>query len=507
MVYMKNRLSLAQIKTEILSGATVALALIPEAVAFAFVAHVNPLVALYAAFFVGLITAVFGGRPGMNSGATGALAVVMVSLVVVHGVEYLFATVILMGVIQMIVGLLHLGKLIRIVPHPVMLGFVNGLAIVICLSQLGHFKVVDAVGNQQWMEGSQLYTMLGLTALTVLLVYLIPKVSKAIPAALVAILAIFALTSFFDINTPTVGSMGSIAGGFPEFHLPMVPFNIETLYIILPYSLILASVGLIESLLTLALVDEITETNGKNSQECMAQGAANIVTGFFGGMGGCAMIGQSMINISSGARHRLSGIAASLFLISFVLFGAPIIEMIPLAALAGVMFMVVIGTFAWSSLRIINKIPRTDALVIILVSVLTVIFDLAIAVLIGVIISALFYAWDSATHITVNVEQRKDTKVYHLHGPLFFAAISSFRELFDLKSDPENVIINFQYSRVWDHSALEALSRLSQRYQDAGKTVSYEGVSRDCARLLERMEVTVKVDERTAPCYEVVTDH
>jgi sulfate permease, SulP family len=504
---MKNKLSLGQIKTEILSGATVALALIPEAVAFAFVAHVNPLVALYAAFFVGLITAVFGGRPGMISGAAGALAVVMVSLVVEHGVEYLFAAVILMGIIQMLVGFLHLGKLIRIVPHPVMLGFVNGLAIVICLSQLGHFKTVDAAGGQHWMEGSQLYTMLGLTALTILLIYLLPKVSKAIPAALVAILAVFGLTSFFELNTPTVGSMASIAGGIPEFHLPIVPFNLETLYIILPYSLILAGVGLIESLLTLALVDEITETRGKNSKECMAQGAANIVTGFFGGMGGCAMIGQSMINIKSGARHRLSGIAASLFLISSVLFGAPIIEMIPLAALAGVMFIVVIGTFAWSSLRIMNKIPRTDAFVIILVSALTVIFDLATAVLIGVIISALFYVWDSATHITANVEQREGTKVYHLHGPLFFAAILSFREIFDITSDPGNVIINFRHSRVWDHSALEALSRLSQRYQEAGKTISFEGLSRDCVNLLERMGVVVEVDEGTAPSYEVVTDH
>ena len=505
---MFSKLSLGQIKTEILSGITVALALVPEAVAFAFVAHVNPLVALYAAFFVGLITAVFGGRPGMISGATGALAVVMVSLVVNHGVEYLFATVVLMGLMQVLVGCLRLGKLIRIVPHPVMLGFVNGLAIVIFLSQLDHFKVADASGSLQWMHGTALYVMLALVGLTMAVIHFLPKLTKAVPSPLVAILAVFGVTYYFGINTPTVGDMASIAGGLPEFHIPVVPFSLEAFHIIFPYSLILAGVGLIESLLTLTLVDEMTETHGSNSQECIAQGAANIVTGFFGGMGGCAMIGQSMINISSGARHRLSGAAAALFLLTFVLFGAPVIEAIPLAALIGVMFMVVVGTFAWSSLQIMNKIPRADAMVIVMVSVLTVVFDLAIAVLAGVVISALIYAWDSATHITATIEEgASGEKIYHLHGPLFFAAIAGFRSLFDLANDPKHVVVNFQHSRVWDHSALEALERLSHRYRDQGKTVKFVRLSRDCAMLLERSGVLVQSDEKCDPRYEVVCDH
>ncbi len=489
---MRNKLTLQQIKTELLSGATVALALVPEAVAFAFVAHVNPLVALYAAFFIGLITALFGGRPGMISGATGALAVVMTSLVTQHGVEYLFATVILMGLLQMLVGFFRLGKLIRIVPHPVMLGFVNGLAIVIFLSQIGHFKVSDSTGTLQWMHGTQLYIMLGLTALTMFVIHFLPKLSKTIPSPLVAILVVFGVTSFFNIDTLRVGNMASIAGGLPEFHLPILPLSWETLYIIFPYSAILAGIGLIESLLTLALVDEITESTGNNNQECIAQGAANIITGLFGGMGGCAMIGQSMINISSGARHRLSGVSAALFLLASILFGAPIIEQIPLAALIGVMFMVVIGTFAWSSLRIMNKIPRSDAAVIILVSSLTVIFDLAIAVLVGVIISALIYAWDSATHITATTEEKEELeeKVYHLHGPLFFAAISSFRNLFNIKEDPKNVVINFLHCRVWDHSALEALQRLSERYNEQNKNVRYIGLSDNCTQLLERLGIS-----------------
>ncbi len=501
-------ISIGQIKTEILSGVTVALALVPEAVAFAFVAHVNPLVALYAAFIVGLITSLFGGRPGMISGATGALAVVMVALVVQYGVEYLFATVVLMGIIQMLIGVFHLGKFIRIVPYPVMLGFVNGLAIVIFISQLRQFKIVDTSGALQWMHGEQLYVMLGLVALTMSVIYFLPKLTKVVPSSLAAIAIVFAFTHFMGINTKTVGDMASIAGGFPDFHIPMIPIAWKTLEIIAPYAFIMAGVGLIESLLTLALVDEITATHGRNSKECLAQGAANIVTGFFGGMGGCAMIGQSMINISSGARHRLSGIAAALFLLASILFASSIIEDIPLAALVGVMFMVVIGTFAWSSLRIMHKIPRSDAFVIVLVSAMTVIFDLAIAVLAGVIASALFYAWYSATHITATtVQNEKGEKIYHLHGPLFFAAISSFRELFDDINDPNIVTVNFQYCRLWDHSALEALVRLTHRYAVHGKTVRYMGLSADCARLLRRSGVVLCSDEEHDPRYEVVTDH
>jgi sulfate permease, SulP family len=505
---MDTKLSLKQVKTEILSGITVALALVPEAVAFALVAHVNPLVALYAAFFVCLITAAFGGRPGMISGATGALAVVIVSLVVNHGVEYLFAAVVLMGLFQLLVGFLHLGKLIRIVPHPVMLGFVNGLAIVIFLSQLGHFKVADSMGTLQWMQGAELYTMMGLAALAMSVIYFLPKVSKKLPALLVSIFVVYAVTYFFDINTSKVGDMASIAGGFPKFHIPMVSLSWETLYTILPYSVIMAVIGLTESLLTLSLVDEITETHGHNSRECLAQGLANVVTGFFGGMGGCAMIGQSIINIRSGARHRLSGISAALFLLGFVLFGASFIESIPMAALVGVMFMVVIGTFAWSSLRIMNKIPRGDAAVIVLVSALTVIFDLAIAVFAGVVVSALMYAWDSATHMTATLEENENKeREYHLHGPLFFASISSFNDLFDAKKDPQQVVVNFQHCRVWDHSALEALKRLSQRYREVGKSLRYARLSLDCAALLERSGVVVQLDEEHDPRYEVVTDH
>ncbi len=495
---MNKTLSLKQIRTEILSGATVALALVPEAVAFAFVAHVNPLVALYAAFFVGLITAAFGGRPGMISGATGALAVVMVSLVTTHGVEYLFATVILMGIIQVVVGLLRLGSLIRIVPHPVMLGFVNGLAIVIFLSQLGHFQAVDEQGITSWIGGAQLYLMLGLTLFAMAIIHFLPKLSKAIPSPLVAIFALFGITTFFGIETVTVGDMASISGGLPQFHLPMVPFTQETLAIIFPYSLILAGIGLIESLLTLTLIDEVTESQGNNQQECIAQGAANIITGFFGGMGGCAMIGQSMINISSGARHRLAGISAALLLLASILFGAPIIEKIPLAALIGVMAMVSIETFAWSSLGIMHKIPKSDALVIVAVSTLTVIFDLAVAVVAGVIVSALIYAWKSATHISVTEEEKKETgeKIYHLHGTLFFAAISEFKTLFSVKEDPALVTLNFKNCRVLDHSALEALLRLTKRYQEEGKTLRYENLSEECTRLLDR--IGLPIDEKKA---------
>lgn len=504
-----KKLSPDQTKTEILSGLTVALALIPEAVAFAFVAHVHPLVGLYAAFFVCLITSLFGGRPGMISGATGALAVVMVSLVITHGVEYLFAAVVLMGILQIVAGALKLGKLIRIVPHPVMLGFVNGLAIVIFIAQLEQFKVTDAVGDSTWLTGMSLYVMLALVALTMLIIKVLPKFTTAIPAPLVAILSIFAVSQIFNIQTPNVGDMASIAGGLPQFHIPMVPLSWETLFIIFPYAVILASVGLIESLLTLTLIDEITETHGHNSRECLAQGSANVITGFFGGMGGCAMIGQSMINITSGARERLSGITAALCLLGFVVFGAPIIERIPLAALIGVMFMVVTATFAWSSLRIMHKIPTTDAFVIILVSLVTVFVDLAIAVLVGVIVSALVFSWDNAQHITasIRIDKRKKTKYYDLHGSLFFGSVASFRKLFDPKSDPDKIVVSFEHSRVWDHSGLEALDQLAERYKRAGKEIHYKRLSHDCAMLLQKAGNVVEQDEDNDPKYEVIVDH
>ena len=498
-----GKLTAKQTKTEVLSGLTVALALVPEAVAFAFVAHVNPLVGLYAAFIVCLITSVFGGRPGMISGATGALAVVMVSLVVEHGVEYLFAAVVLMGIIQVLAGLLRLGKFIRIVPHPVMLGFVNGLAIVIFLAQLGQFKGNDG----QWLVGNELYIMLALVVAAMAIIHFIPKLTKAVPSSLAAILIIFAITEFFGINTRSVGDMASIAGGLPEFHIPQVPLNWETFKIILPYSIILAGVGLIESLLALTLIDEITETKGRNSRECVAQGGANIVTGFFGGMGGCAMIGQSMINITSGARHRLSGIVAAICLITFIVFAAPLIQQIPLAALTGVMFMVVIGTFAWSSIRIMSKIPRSDAFVIILVSGVTVAFDLAVAVVAGVIVSALVYAWESAKHITAVTQRHKNgTKYYDLYGPVFFGSVASFKDLFNVKTDPDRVVVNFEHSRVWDHSGLEALEKLAEKYKKAGKTIKFKRLSTDCARLLSKAGNSVEKDEEHDPKYYIVMD-
>ena len=369
------------LKNDLLSGLTVALALVPEAVAFAFVAGVAPLVGLYAAFIVCFITSVFGGRPGMISGATGALAVVMVSLVTQHGVEYLFATVILMGILQVVFGFLKLGKFIRLVPEPVIYGFVNGLAIVIFLAQFGQFKEKTPTGELAWISGAPLYVMLGLIALTMLVIYFLPKITKSFPAPLAGILVVIAVVLGFGIETKSVGDLASIKGGFPVFHFPDIPLNFETLKIIFPYSLILAGIGLIESLLTLTLIDELTETRGRGNKECVAQGAANVVTGFFGGMGGCAMIGQSIINVTSGGRSRVSGIMAAVSLLVFILFGSELIEKVPVAALIGVMFMVCIGTFEWASFKIWNKIPKADFIVIVAVTVLTVVFDLAIAVI------------------------------------------------------------------------------------------------------------------------------
>nr|WP_227712000.1 SulP family inorganic anion transporter [Sneathiella sp. P13V-1] len=503
-----DRFTPTRLKTELLSGLTVALALVPEAVAFAFVAGVHPLVGLYAAFLVGLITALIGGRPGMISGATGALAVVMVSLVAVHGVEYLFATVVLMGILQILAGVFKLGKFIRMVPHPVMLGFVNGLAIVIFLAQIGQFKVQGTDGALEWMQGSSLYMMLGLIALTMAIIFITPKITKAIPAPLVGIGVVSILVIWLGLDARTVGDMASIAGGLPEFHIPSVPVNLETLWIILPYAVILAAIGLIESLLTLNLVCEMTDTSGGASKECVAQGVANTVTGFFGGMGGCAMIGQSMINVTSGGRERLSGISAALFLLVFILFGAPLIEQIPLAALVGVMFMVVIATFAWSSLRILNKIPRTDAFVLILVSGVTVISDLAIAVIVGVIVSALVFAWESAKKIHARTEiTQTGSKVYNIEGPLFFGSVTSFQEIFDLRNDPDDIIIDFQNSRVVDHSGLQAIDSLAEKYSNAGKQLHIRHLSKDCRDLLHKARNMVEISVLEDPRYGVAADY
>ena len=510
--------SISRVRTELLSGLTVALALVPEAVAFAFVAGVHPLVGLYAAFLVGLITALIGGRPGMISGATGALAVVMVALVSQHGVEYLFATVVLMGILQLIAGVMQWGKFIRLVPHPVMLGFVNGLAIVIFLAQMTQFK--DPDDTTMWLQGAQLYSMLGLVALTMLIIWGLPKLTSIVPAPLAGIGVVALIVIGFGIDVPTVGDMASIKGNLPSFHNPfgegvgiygtaLAPFNLETLQIILPYAVILAAIGLIESLLTLNLVGEITGKRGGASQECIAQGTANVVTGFFGGMGGCAMIGQSMINVKSGGRTRLAGLFAALCLLLFIVAASPLIEQIPLAALVGVMFMVVIGTFAWNSLKIMRKVPLTDAFVIVLVTVVTVMTDLAIAVVVGVVVSALAYAWGNATRITAMTRDShtdKGAKVYEIQGPLFFGSSDGFVELFDVANDPDSVIVDFANSRVADQSALQAIEAMAAKYEAAGKKLTLRHLSRDCHQLLTRAG-HLMIDSDDDPDYQIAADY
>jgi SulP family sulfate permease len=493
-------------KNEILSGLTVALALVPEAVAFAFVAGVDPLVGLYAAFMVGLLAAIFGGRPGMISGATGSMAVVMVALVAGHGVEYLFAAVVLAGLIQMGAGVLRLGKFIRIVPHPVMLGFVNGLAIVIFLAQLQHFQVTSADGVKHWLSGEPLAIFAGLTLLTMAIIHFLPRLTASFPAALAAIIAVSLLVLGLNLDTATVGDLASIKGGLPAFHIPAVPFDAETLMIILPYSFILAAIGLIESLLTLSLVDEVTHTRGRGNRECLGQGIANTVTGLFGGMGGCAMIGQSMINVNSGGRQRLSGVAAALFLLMFIMVASPLIERIPMAALVGVMFVVVIATFEWSSLRIMGRIPATDAFVLVLVSAVTVFTDLAIAVVVGVIVSALVFAWEHAKHIHINSYDARGSRVHELNGPLFFGSVKNFLELFNPENDPDDVIIEFQNSRVADHSAIEAIDTLAERYIRAGKTLHLRHLNDECRQLLKKAGDLVEVNVMEDPRYRVADD-
>jgi SulP family sulfate permease len=509
----------ATFRNDVLSGLTVALALVPEAVAFAFVAGVDPLVGLYAAFMVGLITACIGGRPGMISGATGALAVVMVSLVADHGVEYLFITVVLMGILQIAAGVLKLGKFIRMVPYPVMLGFVNGLAIVIFLAQLGQFGEAGQPGwldgtfmqgsivDVAWLQGEELYMLLSLVLVTMIIIHSLPRFTTALPSSLVAIGVVTALVLGLDINTKVVGDVASISGGLPSFHIPQVPFSLETLWIILPYAIILAAIGLIESLLTLRLIDEITETRGRGNRECIGQGVANTVTGFFGGMGGCAMIGQSMINVNSGGRGRMSGISAALFLLLFILVASPLIEQIPLAALIGVMFIVVIGTFEWSSFRIVGKVPRSDALILVTVSGVTVATDLAVAVVVGVIISALVFAWEHAKHIRIDArEDHKGSTVYAVTGPLFFGSVTSFLERFDPKTDNDDVVIDFARSRVADHSGLEAIDTLAERYENAGKTLHLVHLSEECRLLLKKAGNLVEVNVIEDPKYFVAED-
>jgi len=497
----------SNLKNDVLSGLTVALALVPEAVAFAFVAGVEPLVGLYAAFMVGLITAVFGGRPGMISGATGAMAVVMVSLVALHGVEYLFATVVLTGVLQIMAGVFKLGKFIRLVPHSVMLGFVNGLAIVIFLAQLGQFKVTNDAGELVWMENTALFSMAGLILLTMAIIHFFPKVTKAVPSTLVAIVGVSLLVFAVNIDTKLVGDVASIAGGLPIFSIPDVPFSLETLKVIFPFALVLAAIGLIESLLTLTLIDELTGTRGRSNKECIAQGAANTASGFFGAMGGCAMIGQSMINVNSGGRGRASGITAALALLGFILFASSLIEEIPLAALVGVMFIVVIGTFEWSSLRILNKVPKGDAFVIILVSGITVYSDLAVAVIVGVIVSALIFAWEHAKHVNVvRSTDENGSTVYEVNGPIFFGSIANFLEQFTPDKDADDIIVEFKNARVADHSAIEAIDTLAERYLSRGKTMHLKHLNQECKLLLEKADKLVELNVIEDPDYHIATD-
>jgi SulP family sulfate permease len=489
-------ISVKQARIDTLSGLTVSLALVPEAIAFAFVAGVSPLVGLYAAFIICFLTAILGGRPGMISGATGSMAVVMVSLVADHGVQYLFAAIILTGLIQVLVGVFKLGKLVRMLPHSVMLGFVNGLAVVIFISQLGQFKWRGADGALHWLTGTPLMVMIVLVFVTMAIVYFLPKLTKVIPSSLAAILVVTAIVLFCGVDTRTVSDLASTSGGFPKFHIPMIPFTWETLKIVFPYAAILAVIGLTESLMTLTFIDEITGARGRRNRECVGQGVANVVTGFFGGMGGCAMIGQSMINVTSGGRGRLSGIIAGVCLLLIILVASKLIAVIPLAALVGVMFIVVISTFEWTSFRVLKKIPRTDAIVLIMVSVVTVFTNLAIAVLAGVIISALAYAWESAKHITISTETDVESgKIYRVKGALFFASQGGFKVVFNPLDDPENITIDFKDAKVYDHSALEVIDVIAKRYLEAGKHLKLVNLSVDCREKLAKAGIIVSDDK------------
>jgi SulP family sulfate permease len=482
-------------KNEILAGLTVAMTMMPESLSFAILAGFPPLVGLYAAFIMGIVTSIFGGRPGLISGGAGATVIVLIALMKSNGLEYVFAAVALGGLIQIAVGLFKLGKFIRLVPQSVMYGFVNGLAIVIFMAQLEQFKTT-VNGQLVWLSGSPLYIMAGLVLLTIAIVYLFPKISKAIPPSLVAIIVVFAVVLGFHINTKTVGDIAAVSGGFPPFHIPAVPFTIDTLYIIFPYALIMAGVGLTEGLLTVNLVDEITGTTGNRNRECIAQGTANIANGFFFGMGGCPMIAQTLVNLSAGARARLSGIIASLTILAIILFGAPIIELVPMAALTGVMIMVAIGTFEWISFRIVNKMPMQDVFVGIVVAVITVwMHNLALAVLIGVIISALVFAWESAKRIrarkTIDAE---GVKHYAIYGPLFFGSVAGFNEKFDVDDDPVEVVVDFEDSRVADMSGIDALHKLTERYEKVGKRLHLRNLNAESKRLLDNASSLIKVN-------------
>lgn len=493
-------------RIEILAGLTVAMTMIPESLSFAILAGFPPLTGLYAAFIMGLVTAILGGRPGLISGGAGATVIVLIALMKSHGIEYVFAAVALAGIVQILVGLFKLGKFVRLVPQPVMFGFVNGLAVIIFMSQLEQFKTV-VNGNTAWLSGSALYIMLALVSLTILVVVLWPKITKAVPASLVAIIVIFIVVLVFRIDTKLVKDIASVSGGFPPFHIPKIPFELETLKIIFPYGLIMAGVGLTEGLLTLNLVDEITESKGDGNRESIAQGIANITNGFFTGMGGCPMIAQTLVNLSAGARARLSGIIAALTILVIILVGAPVIERVPMAALVGVMMMVAIGTFEWMSFKVINKMPKQDIFIGISVAVITIwLHNLALAVLIGVIISALVFAWDSAKRIRSNKFTDQDgVKHYEVLGPLFFGSVANFNEIFDVANDPENVVIDFKECKVFDMSGIDALNKLTEKYNTANKKLHLQYLSEDCKRLLKDADGIIEVNIMEDPDHRIVT--
>ncbi|MEZ7500101.1 SulP family inorganic anion transporter [Flavobacterium sp. Arc3] len=494
-------------RTEVLAGLTVAMTMIPESLSFAILAGFPPLVGLYAAFIMGLVTAIFGGRPGMVSGGAGATVIVLIALMKSNGLEYVFAAVALAGVIQILIGLFKLGKFIRLVPQPVMFGFVNGLAIIIFMSQLEQFKTV-VNGESVWLSGSPMYIMLGLVALTIAIVIFLPKITKAVPASLVAIIVVFGLVLGLGIETKTVADIASISGGFPPFHIPEIALSLEALKIIFPYALIMASVGLTEGLLTLNLVDEITGTKGKGNRECIAQGSANVLNGFFFGMGGCPMIAQTLVNLSAGSRARLSGIVAALAILVIILFGAPVIELLPIAALVGVMIMVAIGTFEWISFRIINKMPKHDIFVGVLVAIITIMLhNLALAVLIGVIISALVFAWESAKRIRARKYiDEKGVKHYEIYGPLFFGSTTAFAEKFDVLDDPDEVIVDFKESKITDMSAIDAVHKLTERYAKVGKKIHLRHLSADCRQLLHAADDVIDINIMEDPTYKVAAN-
>ena len=494
-------------KTEILAGLTVAMTMIPESLSFAILAGFPPLVGLYASFIMGLITAVLGGRPGLISGGAGATTVVLIALMVSHGLEYVFGAVIIAGIIQIIVGLFKLGKFIRLVPQPVMFGFVNGLAIIIFMSQLEQFKV--RVGdNVEWITGTPFLIMAGLVALTIAIIVILPKITKAIPSSLVAIIVVFAIVYFLGIDTKQVVDIASVSGTLPPFHIPDIPFTYEAFKTILPYGLIMAAVGLTEGLLTLNLVDEITGTKGQSNRECVAQGTANIANGFFFGMGGCPMIAQTLVNLSSGSRARLSGIIAAITILTIILVGAPVIELLPMAALVGVMIMVAFGTFEWASFRVFTRMPKHDIFVMLLVTLITVfLHNLALAVLIGVIISALVFAWDNAKRIRARKHiDENGVKHYEIYGPLFFGSTTTFMTKFDAVKDPEEIIVDFTESRIVDMSAIETLNKLTELYAKHNKKVHLKHLSGDCRKLLSNAEAVIDVNIIEDPTYRVVTD-